>query len=81
MILNLNRIVRVQLTDWGRDIDRARHEAIFADTRYKMDYIPHEEDKDGWSKWQLWHLMEVYGKYMGMCEQLPFLLDIEIPEK
>ena len=40
-------------------------------------YRPPDEDKDGWSRWQLWVLMETFGDVTGMSRPNCFDLNIE----
>lgn len=69
MKFNINYYVKVKLTDFGKSI-------------YCKEYkrFP-EEDSDGWSTFQLWVLMKIFGKHleMGFSEH-PFETEIEIPE-
>ena len=65
MKFNINNLVKVKLTDQGKRI---------------LGNIPlslPEEDESGWSEWQLWHLMSVFGNdiYNGCI--LPFEINIE----
>ena len=81
MKFNINTIVRVRLTPAGR----AFHAAQFAISKIRTDhgltYIPPTEDAEGWSKWQLWSLMQEFGSecYAGN-PGLPFATVIEIPD-
>ena len=42
------------------------------------DHVHVQLTERGWSKWQLWHLMETFGTYFAMGEEPPFNLNIEI---
>lgn len=68
---NINHNVWVRLTDKGRLI-----------ARKDSDWRP--EEKDGWSKWQLWDLINTFGDfcYLGAAK-LPFETEIliELPQK
>ena len=85
MRFNINEIVRVQLTEEGRRIHRQNHDAFMASipraAQERMTYTPPKEDADGWSEWQMWHLMQEFGVWMRMGLKEPFSLTIEIPEK
>lgn len=76
---NINEMVRVRLTDFGREIHKQQYETIFRD---HLDDLPYEsivEDPNGWSEWQLWDLMRTYGPYMSMgSPKLVFETNIEI---
>jgi hypothetical protein len=63
---NINHYVWVKLTPHGRECARYRR-------------LTFTEDADGWSRWQLWELMNGFGSdlYMGHS-RLPFETDIRI---
>jgi hypothetical protein len=68
--INMNRSVRVKLTDHGR----AQHwEFFLRNYRHGFDYIKPKTDEEGWSKFKLWELMRIFGPsfYEGMVD-LPF---------
>lgn len=77
---NINHYVKVKLTDRGRDILQEQYyemmNRMFPDT--KLDYKPIKEDKNGWSKWQLWYLMSTFGEQIGMGLDTPFETNIRI---
>ncbi len=72
---NINRYVMVQLTDLGREICRknraeekerlARLGASFLKSHFGG---PPMENPDGWSRWQLWKLMEEFGPYLLLSQ-------------
>jgi hypothetical protein len=81
---NINDSVRIRLTPYGRQIHRAHWEEVakLAPAYGALGYTPMEEDDAGYSKWQIWHLMFVFGKYMG--PNAPLCFDTEffvIPEE
>ena len=82
MDFNLNEYVKVQLTDHGRAIHKKWFEDVWTDTKFSLapaiKYSPPTEDENGWSKWQLWHLMEIFGKHIGMGKPNVFRLTIKI---
>ena len=59
--LNLNDFVYVRLNDHGRKVAQ--------ESPYSFAY---EEDEDGWSKWQWWTLMNVFGPVFEMGRSTPF---------
>jgi hypothetical protein len=87
---NINDKVKVKLTDYGRDIYYHQYDwingiNIFSKTVIKPSYP--KIDADGYTTFQLWHLMELYGQYLemtGSVEQntLPFETEIliDLPE-
>ncbi len=86
MKFNINDKVKVKLTPYGRQMLRGNYDELrlFISPKYldKYPYVPIREDKDGWSEWQLWHLMESLGKHchIGMTDQ-PFETEIDILDK
>lgn len=69
MKFNINHYVRVKLTDYGKEILK----------KNDLEFL-HKPDEDGFSKWQLWVLMETFGKYTHLGYELPFGANIEILE-
>ena len=70
---NLNQNVRVQLTEEGREIHRKGYEDLvkqFPNISYEYE-VP-KEDKDGWSKWQMWNLIQIFGSHIAMGIASPF---------
>ena len=76
---NINEYVEVKLTKRGREIHRKNCDGLFASMENPPKYTPPKEDDDGWSKWQMWSLMQDFGAsiYMGATEQ-PFETTIRI---
>lgn len=67
---NINDKIKVKLTEHGKTI--LRNEV--ADTMRKLqnlnlpdDYFPYPEDEDGYTEFQLWDFMNIFGShfYMG----------------
>lgn len=63
--INWNDIVMVKLTDLGRDIYFHQYDDLIA---HGLKISPSYPDQDihGFSKFQLWYFMQIYGKYIGM---------------
>ena len=79
MKFNINDSVKVKLNDRGREILKQKYELLFKDSpRYK--FTPPREDEQGWSKWQMWHLMKTFGPHISLALELPFETEIEICE-
>lgn len=67
MRLNLNDNIKVKLTEHGKDIyyhQYDRTNAIFGRELCKPSYP--KVDEDGYTTFQLWCFMELYGVHMGM---------------
>lgn len=80
MKFNVNHMVKVKLTEQGRRHIRTNHELLYHNWRVPPPYPTIEEDADGWSKWQLWRLMQEFGRYITMGFDAPFETEIEIIE-
>ena len=78
---NINETVHVRLTDRGRAIHRQEFDDL--STQFPncgLTYSPPREDADGWSEWQLWHLMEMFGPHIHLGGEQPFETNIVIPD-
>lgn len=71
--INLNDRIKVKLTPLGAeiyyhqfdDVDKKIKENGGTGFEPKMPQI----DKDGFTEFQLWHFMELYGEHIGMCKK------------
>jgi len=75
---NINNEVRVKLTPEGKAWHKKDHEEFWNDVGVDIKYAPPVEDAEGWSRWQLWHLMERFGPFMCAGGPLMFETDIDI---
>ena len=67
MKINLNEPVKVKLTDWGKEIFYHQYDRVnevvgreVCKPRYP------KEDENGYTEFQLWCFMELYGEHIGM---------------
>ena len=76
---NVNDHVRVRLTAHGKEVLKSNHDELFTKIGLieKYPFHPPKEDADGWSVWQLWHLMHELGHATGMGLELCFDTTIE----
>ena len=76
--INLNEPIRVKLTDWGKEIYYHQYDStnqIYGREICKPS-LP-KEDENGYTEFQLWCFMELYGTHIGMT--LPNVIEpIEI---
>ncbi len=77
MKLNINDTVRVKLNLHGRMIMYQNYKAMFGDKADLFARRVVEEDRDGWSKWQLWDLMHEFGSHIYSNCTMPFETEIE----
>lgn len=83
--INLNDRIKVKLTPLGAEIYYHQYDEV--NKRIKendgteLEPIMPQIDKDGYTEFQLWHFIELYGKHIGMCKpNVIELLDIVIAE-
>lgn len=75
---NLNDSVWVRLNDRGREI----HRSVWTDTMRGVKnwaYRPPVE-VDGWSRWQLWVLMQDFGPSISLGTNPPFETEIRLSD-
>lgn len=73
---NINDYVAVRLTDAGRAHHKADFERRMSKAKLAFEYRPPVEDADGWSRWQLWALMEAFGSLCTLGCVPPFETNI-----
>lgn len=77
MHFNLNSKVRVRLTSDGR-AHYVQHVASFGYLAHRVPKLV--EDPTGWSEWQLWELMSIFGALWSFgSATIPFETEIDIP--
>lgn len=67
--INLNETIKVKLTPYGAEIyykqfDEVNKQRGREICKPQMPRI----DKDGYTEFQLWHFIELYGQHIGMCK-------------
>ena len=68
--INLNEIVKVKLTPLGAEIYYKQFDEL--NKQYGREICKPQMpkiDKDGYTEFQLWHFIELYGQHIGMCKQ------------
>ena len=65
--INLNEPIKVKLTDWGKEIYYHQYDRInqIVGREACKPSFP-KEDENGYTEFQLWCFMELYGEHMGM---------------
>ena len=65
--INLNDWIKVKLTDFGKMIYYHQYDNInkFMGKEFCKPKLP-KVDEDGYTEFQLWCFMELYGNHMGM---------------
>lgn len=72
---NINDYVKVKLTKEGETIYTCHYRDI------GIEPIKVPKDLDGFTNFQLWNLLQIFGQHIGMCTVLPFETTIQIDEK
>jgi hypothetical protein len=74
---NVNDHVLVKLTEHGRELRRR----YFARLGLPDGLLPELKETDGWSRWQLWELMSIFGEHMYNGCRIPFetVIRVELP--
>ena len=65
--INLNEPIKVKLTDWGKEIYYHQYDRInqIAGREICKPKFP-KEDENGYTEFQLWCFIELYGEHIGM---------------
>ena len=65
--INLNELIKVKLTDWGKEIYYHQYDRInqIVGREICKPKFP-KEDENGYTEFQLWCFIELYGEYMGI---------------
>lgn len=65
--INLNELVKVRLTDLGKDIYYHRYDELFAKSGRTIckPTFPKEDEK-GYTHFQLWEFIKIYGNHIGL---------------
>ena len=67
MCINLNEPIKVKLTDWGKEIYYHQYDRTnqIAGREICKPRFP-REDENGYTEFQLWCFIELYGEHIGM---------------
>jgi len=65
--INLNEPIKVKLTDWGKEVYYHQYDRTnqIAGREICKPKFP-REDENGYTEFQLWCFMELYGEHIGM---------------
>ena len=76
--INLNEIIKVKLTPYGAEIYYKQFDELNKQYgRQICKPLMPRIDKDGYTEFQLWQFIELYGKHIGMCKP-KFIEPLEI---
>ena len=68
--INLNEPIKVKLTDWGKEIYYHQHDRLnqIVGREICKPQFP-KEDENGYTEFQLWCFIKLYGKHIDMTLQ------------
>lgn len=78
MKFNVNDRVRIKLNEHGLRLHRADWERWTSEAGLSRKYTPPVIDEHGYSSFQLWHVMELFGPHMGLGLECPFDPEIKL---
>jgi hypothetical protein len=83
---NINHSIEVKLNDFGYQILADNHNETFKDidkdhVPRKLEYYKDKANKYGYTSFQLWDYMNIFGPFMGFNSKVPFETEILINEK
>lgn len=83
MTLNINYSIKAKLTDYGVEILKARHRQLVESSQgaYIKPFTLPSTDENGYSIFQLWTLMHIFGPHLHLGSEMPFEADIIVPYK
>lgn len=81
MEFNINHYVSVKLTDEGKAEHERQHGELKEMVPSLSDYKSPAEDAEGWSKWQMWSLMNTFGHMLHNGGKVPFDTTIKLDVK
>lgn len=76
--INLNEMIKVKLTDHGKDIFYHQFDEI-NEFVGRVALEPHypEVDENGYTKFQLWQFIDQYGEHIGVGKK-PIIMPFEM---
>ena len=78
--ININDYVKVRLKEQGFCIHRQHYDNIWFGRIPPYPYKPPMVDKDGYSKFPLWELMQLFGEHLSLGMEVPFDTEIVFGE-
>ena len=83
MILNINYNIKAKLNDYGVEILKARHRQLieFSQGVYNQPFTLPSTDENGYSIFQLWTFMQIFGPYLHLGSKMPFEAEIIILDR
>lgn len=76
MKFNINDNVKVRLTEQGFIVHKKYYTQYLVGSSFT--YSPPKVDEEGFSTFQMWELMQIFGPYIYMGDKLPFHTEIQL---
>lgn len=70
--VNINNCVKVKLNEFGLSVMKLNREELQRRAPCLPDFTPPATDSEGYSKFQLWSLMQTFGPVIHLGGELPF---------
>ena len=80
MNLNINENIKAKLNDTGIQILKSRHSQLVKSTSYDQPFTLPSTDQDGYSIFQLWNFMQIFGPHIHLGSKMPFDATIILPD-
>ena len=80
MLLNINENIKAKLNDTGIQILKSRHDQLVKSTGYNQPFTLPSTDSDGYSIFQLWTFMQIFGPHLHLGSEIPFDSEIIVPD-
>lgn len=82
---NLNDYIKVKMNQQGLAIYRKRYDDLWNGKKPLFEYQPPKTDENGWSEWQAWEFMHIFGQHLGNgfnnpCETSVYIQNNETDE-
>ena len=85
MKINLNDMIKVKLTEFGKQVHTQRYASInlqIGRILFSMEEAMPKIDSEGYTQYQLWDFMNIFGPYMQLgTPEVIAPLDIEFTPK
>ncbi len=83
MTLNINYNIKAKLNDYGVEILKARHRQLVESSQgaYNQPFTLPSTDENGYSIFQFWTFMQIFGPHLHLGSEMPFEADIIISDR
>ena len=77
MTFSINYNIKAKLNDYGVEILKTRHRQLveYSEGAYNQPFTLPSTDENGYSIFQLWIFMQIFGPYLHIGSEMPFDAD------